>query len=59
MTGGGPLDSTLSVSMYIYQQGFRFLNFGYASAIAYAAVRRDHRARVRSSSGCCARTETG
>jgi multiple sugar transport system permease protein len=36
MTGGGPLDSTLSVSMYVYQQGFSFLNLGYASAIAYA-----------------------
>jgi multiple sugar transport system permease protein len=36
LTGGGPLDSTLSVSMYIYEQGFRFINFGYASAIAYA-----------------------
>ena len=36
MTGGGPLDSTLSVSMYVYQQGFTFLNLGYASAIAYA-----------------------
>ena len=36
MTGGGPLDSTLSVSMYVYLQGFNFLNLGYASAIAYA-----------------------
>jgi len=36
MTGGGPLDSTLSVAMYVYEQGFRFLNLGYASAIAYA-----------------------
>jgi multiple sugar transport system permease protein len=36
MTGGGPLDRTLSVTMLIYQQGFNFLNFGYASAIAYA-----------------------
>jgi multiple sugar transport system permease protein len=36
MTGGGPLDSTLSVSMYVYQQGFQFLNLGYASAVAYA-----------------------
>jgi multiple sugar transport system permease protein len=36
MTGGGPLDSTLSVSMYVYEQGFRFLNLGYASAVAYA-----------------------
>jgi multiple sugar transport system permease protein len=36
MTGGGPLDRTLSVTMYVYQQGFSFLNLGYASAIAYA-----------------------
>jgi multiple sugar transport system permease protein len=36
MTGGGPLDSTLSVAMYVYEQGFRFLNLGYASAVAYA-----------------------
>ena len=36
MTGGGPLDRTLSVTMYVYQQGFNFLNLGYASAVAYA-----------------------
>jgi multiple sugar transport system permease protein len=36
MTGGGPLNSTLSVSMYVYQQGFNFFNLGYASAVAYA-----------------------
>ena len=36
MTGGGPLDSTLSVAMYVYAQGFSFLNLGYASAVAYA-----------------------
>jgi len=35
MTGGGPLDKTLSVSMYMYQQGFTFFHQGYASAIAY------------------------
>jgi ABC-type sugar transport system permease subunit len=35
MTGGGPLDHTLSVTMYMYQQGFRFFHQGYASAIAY------------------------
>jgi len=35
MTGGGPLDRTLSVSMYMYQQGFAFFHQGYASAIAY------------------------
>ena len=35
MTGGGPLDKTLSVTMYMYQQGFAFFHQGYASAIAY------------------------
>jgi multiple sugar transport system permease protein len=35
MTGGGPLDKTLSVSMYMYLQGFTFFHQGYASAIAY------------------------
>ncbi|HEX6479470.1 MAG TPA: sugar ABC transporter permease [Ktedonobacteraceae bacterium] len=35
MTAGGPLNRTLTVSMYLYQQGFNFFNQGYASAIAY------------------------
>jgi multiple sugar transport system permease protein len=35
MTDGGPLDATLSVTMYMYQQGFEFFHQGYASAIAY------------------------
>jgi ABC-type sugar transport system permease subunit len=35
MTDGGPLDKTLSVSMYMYQQGFKFFHQGYASSIAY------------------------
>lgn len=35
MTKGGPLDRTLSVSMYLYQQGFNFFHQGYASAMAY------------------------
>ena len=35
MTEGGPLDKTLSVTMYMYQQGFKFFHQGYASAIAY------------------------
>jgi multiple sugar transport system permease protein len=35
MTGGGPLDKTLSVTMYMYQQGFAFFHQGYASAVAY------------------------
>jgi multiple sugar transport system permease protein len=36
MTNGGPLNSTLSVAMYLYREGFNFLHFGYASAIGYA-----------------------
>lgn len=35
MTDGGPLDKTLSVTMYMFQQGFKFFHQGYASAIAY------------------------
>jgi multiple sugar transport system permease protein len=35
MTQGGPLNSTLTVQMYLYQQGFNFFNLGYASAIGY------------------------
>ena len=34
MTQGGPLDSTLSVSYYIYKQ-FGFGNYGFATAISY------------------------
>ncbi len=36
MTDGGPEDSTISIAMYLYIQGFEFLNMGYASAIAWA-----------------------
>ena len=36
MTAGGPLDSTLSIVMVVYEEGFNFLNLGYAAAIAYA-----------------------
>jgi multiple sugar transport system permease protein len=36
MTAGGPLDATLTVSMYLYQQGFNFFHQGYAAAMAYA-----------------------
>ena len=35
MTAGGPLDATLSVTMYMYLQGFTFFHQGYASAVAY------------------------
>lgn len=35
MTDGGPLDKTLSIAMYTYQQGFEFFHQGYAAAISY------------------------
>jgi multiple sugar transport system permease protein len=34
MTNGGPLDSTISVSMYTYKQ-FGFGNYGFAAAMSY------------------------
>ncbi|WP_405003655.1 sugar ABC transporter permease [Kitasatospora purpeofusca] len=36
LTRGGPDSATLTVSMYLYDNGFRYFDFGYASAIAYA-----------------------
>ncbi|KMM36888.1 carbohydrate ABC transporter permease [Guptibacillus hwajinpoensis] len=38
LTGGGPADSTMTLGLYIYQSGFEYFDFGYASAIAYAVV---------------------
>ena len=35
MTEGGPLNTTQTVAMMVYEQGFAFFNLGYASAIAY------------------------
>jgi multiple sugar transport system permease protein len=35
MTQGGPLNSTLSIVQYMYQEGFRWWNMGYSSAIAF------------------------
>jgi multiple sugar transport system permease protein len=34
MTGGGPADQTQVLLTYMYQQAFKYLNFGYGSAIA-------------------------
>lgn len=34
MTGGGPENGTLVLAFYIYQQGFKFFNVGYASTLA-------------------------
>lgn len=33
---GGPSDSALTITLYLYIQGFQFFNVGYASAIAYS-----------------------
>jgi multiple sugar transport system permease protein len=38
MTGGGPGGTTETVSMYAYQTMMRYLDFGYASALATATV---------------------
>jgi multiple sugar transport system permease protein len=35
MTEGGPGNATNTLVLYIYQQGFKFFNMGYASAIAW------------------------
>ncbi|MEV6199513.1 sugar ABC transporter permease [Streptomyces sp. NPDC051771] len=36
LTGGGPDNATLTVTMYLYENGFTYFDFGYASALAYA-----------------------
>jgi|DewCreStandDraft_1066081.scaffolds.fasta_scaffold03617_4 ABC-type sugar transport system permease subunit len=36
LTGGGPADATLTLSLYLYLQGFSVGNFGYANAIGYS-----------------------
>ncbi|MDX8289352.1 sugar ABC transporter permease [Metabacillus indicus] len=38
LTKGGPADSTMTLGLYIYQNGFEFFQFGYASAVAYVVV---------------------
>jgi multiple sugar transport system permease protein len=35
MTQGGPLDSTLSIVLYMYREGFQWWNMGYAASIAF------------------------
>ncbi len=35
MTGGGPMNSTLSAVLYIYNQGFSFYHMGYAATLAF------------------------
>ncbi|MFB7462606.1 carbohydrate ABC transporter permease [Streptomyces sp. NPDC056224] len=36
LTGGGPDNATLTIGLYLYQNAFKYFDFGYASAIAYA-----------------------
>lgn len=41
MTEGGPLDGTVSVALFIYNNGFKLSNFGYAAAgsfVLFAAI---------------------
>ncbi|NJP38619.1 sugar ABC transporter permease [Bacillus luteus] len=38
LTDGGPNNSTLTISLYLYLNGFRYFDFNYASAIAYVLV---------------------
>ncbi|GER67585.1 hypothetical protein BpJC4_20560 [Weizmannia acidilactici] len=38
MTKGGPANGTMTLGLYIYQNGFKYFDFGYASAIAYVVV---------------------
>jgi multiple sugar transport system permease protein len=36
MTQGGPLQSTVSVLYMMYEEGFKWWNLGFASAVAFA-----------------------
>lgn len=38
ITQGGPTNETLTIMIYIYHQGFRFFNLGYASAATFLLV---------------------
>ena len=35
MTQGGPLQSTVSVLYFMYEEGFKWWNLGFASAVAF------------------------
>lgn len=35
LTNGGPVNATITPILYLYQQSFNYLKFGYASAMAY------------------------
>lgn len=38
LTGGGPNSATMTITLYLYETGFKFFDFGYASALAYVLV---------------------
>lgn len=38
LTGGGPSDATLTITMYLYYTGFQYFKLGYAAAIGYSLV---------------------
>lgn len=38
MTNGGPNNATMTITLYLYEIGFDYFDFGYASALAYALV---------------------
>ncbi|UOQ87495.1 sugar ABC transporter permease [Gracilibacillus salinarum] len=38
LTGGGPVNATTTITMYLYQNAFEYFDFEYASAIAYVVV---------------------
>ena len=48
MTQGGPLQSTVSVLYFMYEEGFKWWNLGSASAVAFLLFA-DHFRRHR----CC------
>ncbi|MEC5423455.1 sugar ABC transporter permease [Virgibacillus sp. C22-A2] len=38
LTGGGPNNATMTITLYLYETGFKYFDFGYASALAYVLV---------------------
>lgn len=38
LTHGGPNSATMTITLYLYETGFKYFDFGYASAIAYVLV---------------------
>ncbi|GKX30115.1 lactose ABC transporter permease [Vallitalea longa] len=38
LTQGGPDNATITISHYLYNSGFKYVKFGYASAISYVLV---------------------